>query len=50
MWDLNQGPLKLASDALPTELRGLWLQDNSQMLYLYLGLWRGELPRVSLPI
>ena len=28
-WDLNQGPLKLASDALPTELRGPSLQGNS---------------------
>ena len=27
--DSNQGPSKLASDALPTELRGLWLQGNS---------------------
>ena len=27
--DSNQGPFKLASDALPTELRGLWLQGNS---------------------
>ena len=27
--DLIQGPLKLESDALPTELRGLSLQDNS---------------------
>ena len=36
-WDLIQGPLNLASDALPTELRGLSLQDNSYMLYLYLG-------------
>ena len=29
LWDLIQGPLNLASDALPTELRGLSLQDNS---------------------
>ena len=36
-WDLIQGPLNLASDALPTELRGLSLQGNSKMLYLYLG-------------
>ena len=28
-WDLIQGPLNLASDALPTELRGLSLQGNS---------------------
>ena len=33
----DPGPLNLASDALPTELRGLNLQGNSQMLYLYLG-------------
>ena len=36
-WDLIQGPLNLASDALPTELRRLSLQGNSKMLYLYLG-------------
>ena len=29
LWDLIQGPLNLASDALPTELRGLSLQGNS---------------------
>ena len=29
MCDSNQGPFKLACDALPTELRGLWLQGNS---------------------
>ena len=29
MWDLIQGPLNLESDALPTELRGPNLQDNS---------------------
>ena len=28
-WDLIQGPLNLASDALPTELRGLSLQGIS---------------------
>ena len=29
LWDLIQGPLNLASDALSTELRGTSLQDNS---------------------
>ena len=29
-WDLNPGPLELQSNALPTELRGLWLQVNSK--------------------
>ena len=38
--DSIPGPLELQSNALPTELRGLWLQVNSQKLYLYLG-WRG---------
>ena len=28
-WDLIPGPLELQSYALPTELRGLWLQVNS---------------------
>ena len=28
-WDLIPGPLELQSNALPTELRGLWLQVNS---------------------
>ena len=28
-WDLIQGPLNLAADALPTELRGPSLQGNS---------------------
>ena len=40
MCDLIPGPLELQSNALPTELRGLWLQVNSKKLYLYLG-WRG---------
>ena len=38
--DSIPGPLELQSNALPTALRGLWLQVNSQKLYLYLG-WRG---------
>ena len=29
LWDLIPGPLELQSYALPTELRGLWLQVNS---------------------
>ena len=29
LWDLIKGPLNLASDALPTELRGTSLQGNS---------------------
>ena len=40
MWDLIPGPLELKSNALPTELRGLWLLVNSWKLYLYLG-WHG---------
>ena len=40
LWDLIPGPLELRPNALPTELRGLWLLVNSQKLYLYLG-WHG---------
>ena len=40
LWDLIPGPLELQSNALPTELRGLWLLVNSWKLYLYLG-WHG---------
>ena len=36
-WDLIPGPLELQSNALPTELRGLWLQVNSKKWYLNLG-------------
>ena len=39
VWDLIPGPLEPRSNALPTELRGPWLQVNSWKLYLYLG-WR----------
>ena len=47
VWDLIPGPLELQSNALPTELRGLWLQVNSYKLYLYLG-WRGVTWHVKL--
>ena len=46
-WDLIPGPLELQANALPTELRGLWLQVNSWKLYLYLG-WRGVTCHVKL--
>ena len=46
-WDLIPGPLELQPNALPTELRGLWLQVNSWKLYLYLG-WRGVTCHVKL--
>ena len=47
LWDLIPGPLDLQSYALPTELRGLWLQVNSWKLYLYLG-WHGVTWHVKL--
>ena len=46
-WDLIPGPLELQSNALPTELRGLWLLVNSWKLYLYLG-WHGVTWHVKL--